>query len=238
MQCCWIITVPLHRTSNGSIKCWIGWNCTSLWQLLVAHRCKWKYGRCWTWNKKFSEGWWTAMQTLERCTNRQSHSEMHLPLTNRWIHGDRVFDNRMCWKSLQHLSVLQMTKCDGRSCCKEPRCDLKTIIQRKFLQGPLLTKRSEQSGMQLENIGEEPLKGKRVYTSIMETMALSHLRPKGYGEIKLPYDLYCRSVQKKIAESGGDQYQCAFCGCKKLFTTLDLAKNHLKVRNHKKLARK
>ena len=92
--------------------------------------------------------------------------------------------------------------------------------------------------MQLANIGEEPLKGKRVYTSIMETMALSHLRPKGYEEIKLPYDLYCPSVQKKIAESGGDQYQCVFCGCKKLFTTLDLAENHVKVRNHKKLARK
>ena len=131
-----------------------------------------------------------------------------------------------------------MAKCDNRSYCKEPRCDLKTIIQGKFLPGPLLIKRSEQSGMQLANIGEEPLKGKRVYTSIMETMALFHLRPKGYEEIELPYNLYCPSVQKKIAESGGDRYQCVLSGCKKLFTTLKLVKNYLKVPGHRKLARK
>ena len=97
-----------------------------------------------------------------------------------------------------------MAKCDGRSCCKEPRYDLKTIIQGMFLPGPLLIKRSKQTGMQLANIGEEPLKRKRVYTNIMETMALSHLRPKGYGEIELSYDLhyivhhYRRRLQSRV----------------------------------------
>ena len=90
--------------------------------------------------------------------------------------------------------------------------------------------------MQLANFGEEPLKGKRVYTSIMETMVLSHLRLKGYKEIELPYNLYCPSVQKKIVELGGDRHQCIFCGCKKLFTILELGKNHLKVLGHRKLA--
>ena len=66
----------------------------------------------------------------------------------------------------------------------------------------------------------------------------SHLRPKGYEEIELPYDLYCPSVQKKVAESGGDWHQYAFSGCKKLFTTLKLAKNHLKVSGLRKLAQK
>ena len=79
------------------------------------------------------------------------------PLTAEWVEN--------------HCSIsqycLQMAKCDDRSCCKKPRCDLKTIIQGKFLPGPLLIKRSEQSGMQLANIGEEPLNGKRVYTSII-----------------------------------------------------------------------
>ena len=70
----------------------------------------------------------------------------------------------------------------------------------------------------------------------METMALSHLRLKGYEEIKLPYDLYCPSVQKKIGESGGDWYQYVFSGCKKLFTTVELAKNDLKVSGNRKLA--
>ena len=98
------------------------------------------------------------------------------PLTTKWVEN--------------HCSIsqycLQMAKCHDLSCCKEPRCDSKTIIQGRFLSGPLLIKRSEESGMQLANIGEQPLKRKRVYTSITETMALSHLRPKGYEEIELP----------------------------------------------------
>ena len=150
------------------------------------------------------------------------------PLTTEWVEN--------------HCSIsqycLQMAKCDDRSCCKEPRCDLKTIIQGKFLPGPLLIKRSEQPGMQLTKIGEEPLKGKRVYTSIMETMALCNLRLKGYEDIRLPYNLYCPSVQKKITVLGGDQYQRVFSGCTKLFTMLELAKNHLKVSGHRKLAQK
>ena len=72
----------------------------------------------------------------------------------------------------------------------------------------------------------------------METMALTQLRPKGYKEIELSYDLYCTSVQKKIAELGGDRYQCVFSGCKKFFIMVKLAKNHLKVSGNLKLAGK
>ena len=147
------------------------------------------------------------------------------PLTAEWVEN--------------HCSISQycrqIAKCDDRSCCKEPRCDLKTIIQGKFLPGPLLIKRSEQSGMQLRNIGEEPLKRKRVYTSIMETMALSHLRPKGYEEIELQYNLYCPSVQKKTAESGGDWYQCIFSGCKN-FSPCSNWRRITSFSGHRKLA--
>ena len=82
------------------------------------------------------------------------------------------------------------------------------------LTDPLLIKRSEQSGMQLANIGEEPPKGKRVYTSIMETSALSHLRSKGYGEIELPYDLYCPSIQKKLQSWVGTGINAYFLGAR------------------------
>ena len=62
----------------------------------------------------------------------------------------------------------------------------------------------------------------------------------GYGPLRTSalIFLYCPSVQKKIAESGGDRYQCVFSGCKKLFTMLELAKSHLKVSGHRKLAQK
>ena len=128
---------------------------------------------------------WNDVQNdthIVKCTYRSPTDESTdiEPLTAEWVEN--------------HCSIsqycLQMAKCYDRSCCKEPRCDLKTIIQGKFLPGHLLTKRSKQSGMQLANIGEEPLKGKRVYTNIMETMALSNLRPKGYEETELSYDLY------------------------------------------------
>ena len=55
-------------------------------------------------------------------------------------------------------------------------------------------------------------------------------------QVDLPYDLFCSSVQKKLAEKGGSRYQCVFAKCKKIFTTLELAKLHLKITGHKKLA--
>ena len=67
-------------------------------------------------------------------------------------------------------------------------------------------------------------------------MALSHLKPSGYEQVDLPYDLFC-PVQKKLAEKGGSRYQCVFAKCKKVFTTLELAMLHLKITGHKKLAR-
>ena len=119
---------------------------------------------------------------------------------------------------------LQISKCEDLNCCKKARCNLKTIIMEKYLPGPLLVKRCKESGLQLASIGEEPLKDKRIYTSIMETMALAHLKPKGYDNVELPYDLFCPSVQKRITNSGGERYQCVYSGCKKIFTTLCISR--------------
>ena len=69
-------------------------------------------------------------------------------------------------------------------------------------------------------------------------MALSHLKLSGYEEVGLPYDLFCPSVQKKLAEKDGSRYQCEFVKCKKIFATLELVKLHLKITGHKKLAMK
>ena len=71
---------------------------------------------------------------IVKCTHRSPTDEsMEMePLTAEWVEN--------------HCSIsqycLQMAKCDDRSCCKEPRCDLKIIIHRKLLPGPLLIKRS------------------------------------------------------------------------------------------------
>ena len=62
-------------------------------------------------------------------------------------------------------------------------------------------------------------------------MAFSHMKPTGY-------DLFFLSVQKKIKEKGGSRSQCNLAKCRKIFTTLELAKLHLKLIRHKKLAMK
>ncbi len=108
----------------------------------------------------------------------------------------------------------------------------------RYLLGPRLLKSSAESGVQLACIGEQPVKEKKIYTSPLQTMALSHLKPSGYEKVVLPYHLFCPSVQKKLAEKDGSRYQCEFVKCEKIFTTLELAKLRLKSTGHIKLAMK
>ena len=52
-------------------------------------------------------------------------------------------------------------------------------------------KRSAEGGLHLASIGEQPLKETKIYTSLMQTMALSHMKPERYEDVDLPYDLFC-----------------------------------------------
>ena len=67
-------------------------------------------------------------------------------------------------------------------------------------------------------------------------MAFDHLKPPGYALVEVPYDLYCPSVQEKLKGPTGTKYQCQLPECKKIFTTLDLAKRHAMLTQHGKLA--
>lgn len=48
--------------------------------------------------------------------------------------------------------------------------------------------------------------------------------------------MFCLSVQKKLAKKSGSRYQCELAKSKKIVTTLELAKLHLRVAGPKKLA--
>ena len=142
----------------------------------------------------------------------------------------------------EHCSIskycLQISKCGDVECCGELRSNIRNIIKDKFIPGPLLIKRSIDSGIQLADIGDQPIKEKVVYTDLFQTMMLSHLKPVSYENVKLPYDLFCPSVQKKISDKDENRYVCMFSKCKNFFTTLDLANRHASETGHKKLARK
>ena len=99
-------------------------------------------------------------------------------------------------------------------------------------------KRSAEGGLQLASIWEQPLKETKIYTSLMQTMALSHMKPEGYEDVDLPYDLFCPSVQKTLRETGGSRYQCEFVKCRQIFTSLELAKKHLRITGHNKMTLK
>ena len=133
---------------------------------------------------------------------------------------------------------LQIAKCDDLSCCKRLRSNIRTVIKGRFLPGPRLMKRSAEGGLQLANIGEQPVKETKIYTGLMQTMALLHMKPEGYEDVDLPYDLFCPSVQKKLAEKGGSRYQCDSMKCRQIFTSLELAKMHLRLTGHKRMAMK
>ena len=81
-----------------------------------------------------------------------------------------------------------------------------------------------------------PLKDRWVYTNISQAMAFYHFKAKGYESLsKMPYDLYCPSIQKKVATTGGECYQCASSECRKMFTTLALSAQHHKKSGYKKI---
>ena len=96
-----------------------------------------------------------------------------------------------------HCSIskyfLQITKCGDIECCGEYRSNVRNIIKDKYIPGPLLIKRSIDSGIKLADIGDVPIK-ENIYTDLFQTLALSHLKPIGYENLDLPYDLFCPSV--------------------------------------------
>ena len=102
------------------------------------------------------------------------------------------------------------------------------------MPGPLLLKRNPQStsSLGLCDIGETHIKDKRIYTSLTQTMAFSHLKPKGYELVHLPYDMYCPSVHSKLKDS---RYQCQLSTCLRVFTTMYFAKQHSMLSGHSDL---
>ena len=133
---------------------------------------------------------------------------------------------------------LQITKCDDLSCCTKLRSNIRTVLKGRHLPGPRLMKRSAEGGLQLASTGEQPLKETKIYTSLMQTMALSHMKPEGYEDVDLPYDLFCPSVQQKLRKTGGSRYQCELVKCRQISTSLELAKKHLRITGHNKMTLK
>ena len=121
------------------------------------------------------------------------------------------------------------------SFCGQQRLNIRAIIMERFLPGPLLLKRSTESGIQLASIGEKSVKDNNIYTNHLQTMAFLHLKPTSYEQVELPYDLFFPSVRKKLKGKRGSRYQCNFAKCRKIF---NLAKLHLKLTGDKKLAMK
>jgi hypothetical protein len=98
----------------------------------------------------------------------------------------------------------------------------------------MLIKRDKMS-LAAAAVGEVPVKNTVVYTSLSKTLSMGNLKPAGYELIGLPYDFCCPSVQENVKEKGGDRCQCKDPGCKKIFTTLELSKKHIKLSRQSKI---
>ena len=124
---------------------------------------------------------------------------------------------------------LQISKCNNRDCCSEPRSNIHELINGQFVPGPKLLSRDSSGKIDVNST--ESIKYKTRYTSLSETIAFaSSLKPKGYELIEIPYDFYCPSVQQRLKSDNGHRYQCGTCF--KLFTTLALADKHIKLSGH------
>ena len=115
---------------------------------------------------------------------------------------------------------LHIAKCNDLEYCKPARTNVQEVLGGKFLPAPLALT----GGPSLVDPKKKSEKPK--ICGFYESLALQHLRPKAYKQcVKLPYDLYCPSTKVDDAE-----YVCAHC--KKICTTKELLKFHLRSTQH------
>jgi len=108
--------------------------------------------------------------------------------------------------SLQTLSlstfILQIIKCDNRSCCKPYRSNLKELLYQGFLPAPYRVKSTEH-GIVIpppESHNEEK------FAPLMFRLSFS-MHPEWPPTKEVPYDLYCPSVLQDV-----DKRTCDSCG--------------------------
>ena len=95
----------------------------------------------------------------------------------------------------------------------------------QFVPGPALLSRDDAGQLSFEI--KESIKGLIRYTTLSKSLSFRNILGN------CAFDEHCPSVVKKLSEEGGYQYRCGTVCCTKLFTTLNLAKAHLKSANHK-----
>ena len=96
--------------------------------------------------------------------------------------------------------ILQIVKCDDRTCCSEMRTSWSSIFKQKFLPSPVPV-RQEPTGPVIPEVGQVK-KSDKFLGNLRQRLAITPLNT-GYKEI--PYDLYCAIV--KVNER-----VCKLCG--------------------------
>ena len=115
---------------------------------------------------------------------------------------------------------LQIAKCTNIDCCKPLRTNVQEVLGGQFLPPPLTL----QSGPSLVDPGKKSEKDR--FCGFYKSLVLKNMRPTLYKNCgKLPFDLYCPS-----AKIDDPNYCCAYC--KKICTTKELLKLHLRATQH------
>lgn len=135
------------------------------------------------------------------------------PKTGQNLVNQTVSEN---WK-LSHVRqsqyLLQISKCDDRSCCKEFRSGIKDILPERFIPPPVLYIRNEKGVKSSENMTGH-------FNSLSWRLALKC--PIEHPYHVLPFDYYCSSIRENIEER-----MCEFCG---LYCSSKISvKSHVKL---------
>ena len=129
------------------------------------------------------------------------------PVISEYVENQAIEpdDYNELWVS-QHCRItrymLQIVKCDGRTCCSEMRTSWSSVFKQKFLPSPVPV-RQEPTGPVIPEVGQVK-KSDECHGNLWQRLAITPLIPNtGYNEI--PYDLYCARV--KVNER-----VCKLCG--------------------------
>ncbi|KAF9424358.1 hypothetical protein HW555_000497 [Spodoptera exigua] len=146
---------------------------------------------------------------IDKCTKELRKKEQHMHLPSLQWYSEHVRESQY---------LLQVVKCDDRACCGDLRSSLRSILPARFVIPPYPILQSS-SGLCIPKPQEHD--GKTFATFLLRRSL--GITPTHEGFNKLPYDLYCPSLQKDRRQLM--ERTCQWCGL--YFCTKKKVKEHV-----------
>jgi hypothetical protein len=133
---------------------------------------------------------------------------------------DQLLEKNAVWHS-RHVQesqyMLQIVKCNDRSCCNQFRSSLLSVLPERFIKAPIPIKPTP-DGLKYDMSGKIPSLWLNQSISTLENPVMTERLRRKYTVI--PYDIACPTITDKL-----DKRVCKYCH--KYFASIKSVNNHL-----------